>query len=68
MNLLEHSVTSIHSIREITPDDSVIATMNDIQYYLVDMTTNCYGCVERKEYVFSKSELDAVMKTKTFMA
>lgn len=65
MNLLEHYIKEIHSVKEI---NDVIDGRN-INYILVDVTVDCYGSLSRIKNVFSDwDEWNTALKDGYFMA
>ena len=69
MNLLEHYIKEIHSVKDITNkfEEKCGYAPHD-QFLEVDLTCDCYGVVERKICYFSKSKFEIVKKQGYFMA
>ena len=69
MNLLEHYIKEIHSIKDITnkftencgyvPNEPLLE---------VDLTYDCYGIIERSKMTFWKSNFEMVKNEGYFMA
>lgn len=59
MNLLEHYIKEIHGIEQLEkyPD-----------YIVVDLTFDCYGIVERKEYITRKDQWEKDVERGYFLA
>ena len=61
MNLIEHYIKEVHGVRVVTQDWG--------EFVMVDMTTDSYGCIERRETMFpSIDEWEAVRVLGYFMA
>lgn len=69
MNLLEHYIVEVHSVKDIT--DEFIKHCKDVPkepYLEIDMTYNCYGIIERHKQRFWKSDWDMANKQGYFLA
>ena len=69
MNLLEYYIKEIHSVQDVS-DNFARATGHKPKdpLYEVDITVNCYGVVERKRELMSKSEFEQAKKQGYFLA
>ena len=69
MNLLEHYIKEIHSVQDVS-DKFVRETGSKPKepLYEIDITVNCYGVVERKREIMSKSEFEQAKKQGYFLA
>ena len=69
MNLLEHYIKEIHSVQDVS-DKFVRATGSKLKepLYEVDVTVDCYGVVERKRKIMSKSDFEQAKKQGYFLA
>ena len=69
MNLLEHYIKEIHSVQDVS-DKFARATGRKLEepLYEVDITANCYGVVERKREIMSKSDFEQAKKQGYFLA
>lgn len=60
MNILEHYVTNITSVKKETCEWGTI--------YKLKADVNCYGCIEKqKEFTLSQSDYDMVLKKGYYM-
>lgn len=69
MNLLEHYIQEVHSVQDET-NNYIQRTGETPKEPLlkVDLTYNCYGCVERENKLFTKSQWETIKKNGYFMA
>ena len=69
MNLLEHYIKEIHCVQDVS-DKFARATWRKPKepLYEVDITVNCYGVVERKREIMSKSDFEQAKKQGYFLA
>lgn len=69
MNLLEHYIKEIHGVQDVS-DKFARATGHEPKepLYEVDVTANCYGVVERKRKLMSKSDFEQAKKQGYFLA
>ena len=69
MNLLEHYIKEIHNVQDVS-DKFEKATGGEPKepLYEVDVTFDCYGVVERKRRIMSKSDLEQAKKQGYFLA
>ena len=69
MNLLEHYIKEIHSVQDVS-DKFARATGRKPKepLYEVDITVDCYGVVERKREIMSKSDFEQTKKQGYFLA
>ena len=69
MNLLEHYIKEIHNVQDIS-DKFARETGHKPKepLYEVDVTFDCYGVVERKRRIMSKSDLEQTKKQGYFLA
>ena len=59
MNLLEHYIKEIHSVTDVTKQfEKSVGYAPKEPLVEVDMTVNCYGSIERKTKMMSKSEFE----------
>ncbi len=58
MNILENYIKEIHSVKPYTEDWT--KDFPDREFVEVDITVNCYGCIERKRDVFSTKEWEEI--------
>ena len=58
MNLLEHYIKEIHSVRDVTEEYVKYGHKPPEPLLEVDMTVNCYGVIERKKKQFLKSDFE----------
>lgn len=63
MNLVEVYIKEIHGVENLGKPEWA-----NEPYVKVDMTTNCYGRVERSKQIFARSEWEATKKRGHFMA
>lgn len=63
MNLLEHYIEKVHSVREVHNEYDLKHA-----YCEVDVTYDCYGQKERKKRLFQKSEWEKAKRRGYFMA
>ena len=69
MNLLEHYIKEIHSVQDISDKyKKAIRQKPKEPLYEVDVTFDCYGVVERKRRIMSKSALEQAKKQGYFLA
>ena len=69
MNLLEHYIKEIHSVQDISDKyKKAIGHKPKEPLYEVDVTVDCYGVVERKRSIMSKSEFEQAKKQGYFLA
>lgn len=69
MNLLEHYIEEIHDEKDITKEYENYTNDTPLEPLLeVDMTTDCYGVIERKKRRFWKSELDKAKRSGKFFS
>ena len=69
MNLLEHYIKEIHSVKDITNRFTERAGYEPCEPLLeVELTYDCYGVVKRTTKVFWKSNFERVKKKGYFMA
>ena len=63
MNLLEHYIKEIHSVQDVTNKfEKATGHKPKEPLYEVDVTANCYGVVERKKKLMSKSDFEQAKK------
>lgn len=55
MNILEHYIEEIHSVKPYTEEWT--KEFPDRKFVEVDVTSNCWGCVERQKHVWTVVEL-----------
>lgn len=71
MNMLEHYIVEIHSVKDVTDKFN-----NDLTPYLklkeplleVDLTVDCYGDVRRTVVQFPKSKFESIKEKGYYMA
>ena len=69
MNLLEHYIKEIHSVKDVSDKfEKATGRKPKEPLYEVDVTVNCYGAVERKREFMSKSEFEHAKKQGYFLA
>ena len=69
MNLLEHYIKEIHNVEDVSDNyEKAIRHKPKEPLYEVDVTFDCYGVVERKRIIMSKSELEQAKKQGYFLA
>ena len=69
MNLLEHYIKEIHSIKDITNEFIECCGYVPNEPLLeVDLTYDCYGIIERSKMTFWKSNFEMVKNEGYFMA
>lgn len=69
MNLLEHYIIEIHSVKDITNEFTEhFGYVPNEPLLEVDLTYDCYGVVERCKTTFWKSNFDRVKNEGYFMA
>ena len=69
MNLLEHYINKIHSVQDISDKyEKAIRQKPKEPLYEVDITVDCYGVVERKREIMSKSDFKKAKKQGYFLA
>lgn len=60
MNLLESYIKEIHSVTDVTKRARENGLDTSEPWLEVDLTCDCYGCIERKKKVFSQREWEYV--------
>ena len=69
MNLLEHYIKEIHNVEDVSDNyEKAIRQKPKEPLYEVDVTVDCYGVVERKRRIMSKSEFEQAKKQGYFLA
>ena len=69
MNLLEHYIKEIHNVHDVSDKyEKAIRQKPKEPLYEVDVTFDCYGVVERKRIIMSKSDLEQTKKQGYFLA
>ena len=69
MNLLEHYITEIHNVRDVSDEfEKSTGQKSKEQLYEIDVTFDCYGIVERKKKIMSKSKFEQAKKQGYFLA
>ena len=69
MNLLEHYIKEIHNVQDISDKFARETGRKPKEpLYEVDVTVDCYGVVERKRRIMSKSEFEQAKKQGYFLA
>lgn len=68
MNLLENYITKIHSVKPCEEEWTKEKEFEDVEFVIVDITTNCYGREERIERIFRKDCWEDVESKGYFMA
>lgn len=69
MNLLEHYIKEIHSVRDITEEFTGHCARKPKEPLLeVDLTYDCYGIVTREKKTFWKSDFENAKKEGYFTA
>ena len=69
MNLLEHYIKEIHSVQDVSDKyEKAIRHKPKEPLYEVDVTFDCYGVVERKRIIMSKSDFKQAKKQGYFLA
>ena len=69
MNLLEHYIKEIHSVEDVSDEyEKAIGHKPKERLYEVDVTFDCYGVVERKRRIMSKSDFEQAKKQGYFLA
>ena len=69
MNLLEHYIKEIHNVQDVSDKyEKAIRHKPKEPLYEVDVTVDCYGVVERKRRIMSKSEFERAKKQGYFLA
>ena len=66
MNLLEHYIKEVHKV-ELKSGPSIFND-NIIQWYEVDLTYNCYGCIKRTTMSFPKKQWEEAKQKGYFLA
>jgi hypothetical protein len=59
MNLIEHFIIEVHEIKEFDDYPNIIE---------VDVTTNCYGAIQRAKQCFSKEKWQKAIAQGYFLA
>ena len=54
MNMLEQYIKEVHSVKPYEADWT--KEFPGVYFVEVDVTTNCYGCIERTQRVFDTAE------------
>ena len=69
MNMLEHFIKEIHSVRDITEEFKQHSGYKPTEPLLqVDLTYDCYGIITRETKTFWKSDFERAKKEGYFMA
>lgn len=69
MNVLEHFIKEIHSVRDITEEFKQHSRCEPAEPLLqVDLTYDCYGIITRETKTFWKSDFERANKEGYFMA
>ena len=69
MNLLEHYIKEIHSVQDVSDKyEKAIGRKPKEPLYEVDITFDCYGVVERRRGITTKSNLEIAKKQGYFLA
>lgn len=69
MNVLEHFIKEIHSVRDITEEFKQHSGCEPAEPLLqVDLTYDCYGIITRETKTFWKSDFERAKKEGYFMA
>ena len=69
MNLLEHYIKEIHNVQDVSDKyEEAIGHKPKEPLYEVDVTFDCYGVVERKREIMSKSDFEQTKKQGYFLA
>lgn len=69
MNVLEHFIQEIHSVRDITEEFKQRSEREPVEPLLqVDLTYDCYGIITRETKTFWKSDFEQAKKEGYFMA
>lgn len=69
MNLLEHYIKEIHSVHDVSDEfEKATGSKPKEPLYEIDITVNCYGVVERKRKIMSKSDFEQAKKQGYFLA
>lgn len=69
MNVLEHFIKEIHSVRDITEEFKQRSGSEPTEPLLqVDLTYDCYGIITRESKTFWKSDFERAKKEGYFMA
>lgn len=69
MNLLEHYIKEIHNVQDVSDKfERTTGHKPKEPLYEVDITVNCYGVVERKREIMSKSDFEQAKKQGYFLA
>lgn len=66
MNLLEHYIKEVHSVKEC--NEEWTKEFPGECFVEVDMTYDCYGCIERRTHTFKISMWEQVKEQGYFMA
>ena len=69
MNLLEHYIKEIHNVHDVSDNyEKAIGHKLKEPLYEVDVTLDCYGVVERKRRIMSKSDFEQAKNQGYFLA
>lgn len=68
MNLLEHYIKEIHSVRKCEEEWTKEDDFKDKEYVEVDLTYDCYGCIERRTRCWDKEYFEYIKEKGYFMA
>lgn len=65
MNLLEHYIKEIHSVKEY--NEEWTKEFPDTQFIEADITYDCYGTIERKKHVWNINTWNRIKENGYFM-
>ena len=66
MNLLEHYIKEVHSVKEY--NEEWTKEFPDEKFVRVDITYDCYGSIERNFHVWNTDAWNRIKKKGYFMA
>lgn len=65
MNILEHYIKEIHSVKECKEEWT--KEFPGEKFVSVDLTYDCYGCIERREHCWKESYWKQIQEQGYFM-